>query len=313
MKTIVSTCCISLFCLFTSSSNGQQLLNGGFEETYLDDNFKPSILKPFYWLYGSPNSLDCGIPLCSITNESNNDDWALKLETILCGGAIYAGSVFTTFDFQNSLSLPDAIAHTINDRPDQISFNYKYSPINNDTALVRALLFNYPEDVTFANPYYLSYIDTIAHLEYDIFGAANNYTQLTINFDYQSTDVPAYIMVSFFSDKKALAIPPTNYGNPGTTLWIDDVSLIYLPTSIHNLISSGDVTLFPNPVAEHFSIDLPGNTTINSVSILDFSGRVVNIQASKNGMYSLNGLSTGMYFVQIETDKGSVVKKVVKE
>jgi hypothetical protein len=311
MKTIAYTFFVSLFCLFAFSLKAQQILNGGFEETYIDTVYTPNVLEAMHWKYGSSNSLDCGVPLGSLTSESNNGDWALKLETILCGGHVYPGIITTSFNFQ-SFIYPEIVAHFLNDRPDQISFYHKFSPINNDTAFVRVLLFNYPEVVPLPNYFPWIHVDTVAYTEFHITESADIYTQLTVNFEYENADIPAYIRV-IFSSFKNIGVTPIQYGNIGTTLWIDDVELVYLPTSIHNLISSGDVTLFPNPVAEHFSIDLPGNTTINSVSILDFSGRVVNIPASKNGMYSLNGLSTGMYFVQIETDKGSVVKKVVKE
>jgi hypothetical protein len=129
-----------------------------------------------------------------------------------------------------------------------------------DTALVRAWLFNYPPDVTMANPNFWNYIDTIAFVEYDIIEANDNYNQLVLNFDYQNVDIPSYVRVEYYSDKKAAIIPPIQYGNPGTTLWIDDVELIYLTTATESIISSNEVKLFPNPVAEYFSIDIAGNT-----------------------------------------------------
>jgi hypothetical protein len=313
MKTIFLTTIILLASFPSNNLKAQQILNGGFEENYVDSVFTIGVLRPINWDFGWVPD-DCWVPLGSLTDDSNSGDWALKLETIGCGWGNYAGVASTNPEISNPLSYPEAVAHIINDRPDQISLYYKFSPINNDTALVRALLFNYPDTVTFANDWdYLSHIDTIAFLTYNISEASNDYSQLVINFEYESADIPAYISVSIFSDKKTAAIPIILNATPGTTLWVDDVELIYLSTSVENLITANDVKLFPNPVADNFRVEVPGNEEIQSITVIDYSGRVVKNLVLRNGMYSINGLATGMYFVQIETDKGKVVKKVMKE
>jgi hypothetical protein len=313
MKTL-NKIILLVFCqLVVVTGYSQQLLNGGFEETYLDYGTNPTgDLKATYWWFGG--SVYCDETLGSISNDSHSGDWALKMETISCGWGNVAGMGGNTSQIPGAITVPEVISHTINSRPDQLSFYYKFEPIEGDTARLRALLFNYPEGITLLDPYAFLAIDTVAFIDYFFIESTEEYTNKTINFQYESSDIAAYISLDFRSNKNAWTDPQFNsHGHEGTSLFIDDVELIYLTTALENPIKTNEVKLFPNPAEEHFSIDLPGNTTINSVSILDFSGRVVNIQASKNGMYSLNGLSTGMYFVQIETDKGSVVKKVVKE
>jgi len=311
MKTIAYTLIVSLFCLFTFSLKAQQILNGGFEETYIDTVYTPDVLEAMHWKYGSSNSLDCGVPLGSLTNESNNGDWALKLETILCGGQVYPGIITTSFNFQSFL-YPEIVAHFLQDRPDQISFYHKFSPINNDTAFVRVLLFNYPEVVPPPNYFPWIHVDTVAYTEFHITESADIYTQLTVNFEYENADIPAYIRV-IFSSFKNIEVTPIQYGNIGTTLWIDDVELVYLSTSTENLITSNDIKLYPNPVVNHFRIDVPGNTEIQSVTIYDYSGRVVKNLVAQNSVFSTTNLSSGIYFVKVEMSEGSVVKKLIKE
>jgi len=313
MKTTLLFVILFSSCICTNSSKAQQLVNGGFEETYMDYGyFFDGELAPSGWGFGwIPD--DCWVTLGNLTNDSYSGDWAIELATIGCGWGTYAGSAFPKPDNISFDSFPEDNAHEINSRPDQISFYHKFSPVNNDTALVQVLLFNFPDSATNIYPEVLSYIDTVAFVEFHFTEFTETYSPVILNIEYQNAEIPAYIRVVFSSFKKTAATPFNQNGNPGTTLWIDDVELIYLPTSVQNLITTADVKLFPNPVDDHFKIDLPGNSIIISITIYDYSGRVVNNPVLQNGLYSLSGLATGMYFAQIETDKGSVVKKVIKD
>jgi hypothetical protein len=312
MKTTLLFIILFSSCTCINTSKAQQLLNGGFEDTYFLQGSSDSLLTPSGWGFGWITD-DCWAFLGNLTDDSHSGDWAIKLETVGCAWGTYAGVAFPKPENPSLTSFPENNAHEINSRPDQISFYHKFTPVNNDTALVQVLLFNFPDSATNIYPEVLSYIDTVAFVEFQFTEFTDTYSQVILNIEYQNADIPAYIRVVFYSDKKAAISPPIQYGNPGTTLWIDDVELIYLPTSQENLFTSDEVKLSPNPVQEFFRIDLPGNTTINSLSVYDNSGRVVKNPVLESGIYSLSGLVAGMYFVQIETDKGCIVKKVIKE
>ncbi len=84
-----------------------------------------------------------------------------------------------------------------------------------------------------------------------------------------------------------------------------------LPTEgITNQLQS--VHIYPNPAHTSITIaNLPLNSTIN---ITDISGRVLNTQYNKQNstlQIPLNGISNGMYFVQIINGEQRVNKKVV--
>jgi len=71
------------------------------------------------------------------------------------------------------------------------------------------------------------------------------------------------------------------------------------------------VVISPNPTNE--SIYIETNYLINSIKVFDVFGRLVLAQNNPSSQIEVSSLSAGLLFVQIETDKGIVTKKIVKE
>ena len=71
-------------------------------------------------------------------------------------------------------------------------------------------------------------------------------------------------------------------------------------------IESASVKIYPNPVKDELKIE-SGDLTIKKVEILDVTGKVVG------NSINVSALSQGIYFVKIETDKGIITRKLVKE
>lgn len=202
----------------------------------------------------------------------------------------------------------------LNARPDQIEFYYKYMPVNEDTALYSAVLFNYPDSITLSNPLWYTYFDTVGIAHGMITGTVENYTHYLSNFEYVTTEIPKYLKVYFSSNhNQGEAFGANVHAHASTTLWIDDVELIYLNTSSENILQETEVRVYPNPVADHFQVEVPAKITVQSMQVHDFSGRRVNTLNPQNRFHSMNELPTGMYFLTVHTDEGSVVKKLVKE
>ncbi len=82
--------------------------------------------------------------------------------------------------------------------------------------------------------------------------------------------------------------------------------------------SVGSVALYPNPTQGDFTLAMPSilpEETVN-IKISDITGRIIfadNQVAHTNGVinFSLNGLNTGNYFVEIVTSELSEVKKII--
>ncbi|EDP69838.1 CHU large protein; uncharacterized [Flavobacteriales bacterium ALC-1] len=69
--------------------------------------------------------------------------------------------------------------------------------------------------------------------------------------------------------------------------------------------------IYPNPAFSHFKID--GNLSIEQVEVYTLNGKLVK-RFSKNSIsYFINNLESGLYFVKISTNKGSITKKLIKE
>jgi sugar lactone lactonase YvrE len=84
---------------------------------------------------------------------------------------------------------------------------------------------------------------------------------------------------------------------------------------VKNYLLAENVKVFPNPTAGSFSIDLENVTGLTELSIRDIHGRLVyieNIENKKQVEVSLNQ-SAGVYFLTLKSEKGIIVRKIVKE
>lgn len=69
------------------------------------------------------------------------------------------------------------------------------------------------------------------------------------------------------------------------------------------------VTIYPNPATDELNIQLPTDFSINQVVIRNSLAQIV--LTSKENKINTSVLSSGVYFVEIETDKGIFFKKVI--
>ncbi len=310
----ISVICITIF--FLQPIKAQQLLNGGFEEIVLDSSlsFFPEHFRPEHWSISV--TLDpmtgCTEYTGEMTNDSHSGEWAVKLETIYCQGALFPGALATLGD-PDDWNFYTGPAHIIDARPDQISFYHKYQPVGGDTAKYGARLFNFPDSISAWDPEFPSYLEIIGEAEGLIIEPADEYTQLALNIDYFYDEVPKYITVYFTTNHHNFEVLPAAIAHAGTTLWIDDVELIYLSTSSEETRHQPDVRLYPNPTTDLFRIELEQDVMMESIQMHDFSGRLVKNLNPQEAHFNISDLPAGMYFVTVYTDQGSAVKKLVKE
>ena len=78
------------------------------------------------------------------------------------------------------------------------------------------------------------------------------------------------------------------------------------------------VQVFPNPAHDHVDIRVSGNLTVTAMEVYDVYGKVVRTVVGANNdsplqtRINISGLSDGLYFVRVTTEKGTVVKAFVK-
>ncbi len=76
-----------------------------------------------------------------------------------------------------------------------------------------------------------------------------------------------------------------------------------------------NIYIYPNPTQNIVSIVSP-QTEITGVEVFDVRGRIVNtIEFNNQGNYQVDlaNLESAMYFINIKTESGSIIKRVVKE
>ncbi|TBN01314.1 T9SS type A sorting domain-containing protein [Hyunsoonleella flava] len=95
-------------------------------------------------------------------------------------------------------------------------------------------------------------------------------------------------------------------GSAGNELWkYQDPTL-----STSNFVLE-NTRLYPNPIKDSFSLEAASE--IMDISIFDISGKQIKNFERDRKEYSVGDLAPGVYFVNIQTEKGKITKKVVKE
>ena len=82
-----------------------------------------------------------------------------------------------------------------------------------------------------------------------------------------------------------------------------------------NVLSVDDVILknlkvYPNPVRNILTIKLSNQVEYNKATITNLTGKVVLKSNEKS--INVHQLSEGMYLLKIDTNKGTIIKKIVK-
>ncbi len=98
-------------------------------------------------------------------------------------------------------------------------------------------------------------------------------------------------------------------------LGVDDVMIVAVPLSVEE-VSESSFSVYPNPASNLITLSNNINVLVNNVSVTDLNGRVVkNVKVDNLSVIDINvtDLSAGMYIMTISSDKGSVVKKIMKK
>lgn len=298
---------IAILVFHSQFATGQQLLNNGFEDILTVASPHPFPV-PEYWEMVFP---ELYFTKATLSEESYSGDWAIKLETKSQMGLnpCRLSTMFHSSDLLSGIS-----AHPLNNSPGQLSLYYKYLPVGGDTASISVVLFNFPDTVPFFGPY-LAYTDTLFYLEQDIVHAVETYTQLLLDLDYQSDSPPEYIAVDIVTNKNASEYGDLEpgQGNAGTTLWVDDIELMYPVSTANNLVSESDITLSPLPAADYFQIQKPGHLNIQRAVLYDLTGKERMVFDPTQSRYQIGELTRGMYLLHLTFQNGQAVKKLLKQ
>ncbi len=151
----------------------------------------------------------------------------------------------------------------------------------------------------------------------------DDYPSITIG-DCSSSENNSFSLMYFtvyFSNGSDIAFNPFNYIIENDTdnlrLTIENNNgdkAIYGNTllSTHE-VRLEDFNITPNPASNLINIKYTNKLNINKVLVYDTIGRLVLEQSNPNNQIDISNLSSGLLFVQIETNNGTITKKVIKD
>lgn len=94
----------------------------------------------------------------------------------------------------------------------------------------------------------------------------------------------------------------------------DTIMESYLATALSTETFLGSqLAITQNPIQNQLEIKTTDAITIQTVHIIDSNGRMVMSKTSDGQSMDVSGLENGIYFAKIETNKGTVTKKIIKE
>lgn len=84
-----------------------------------------------------------------------------------------------------------------------------------------------------------------------------------------------------------------------------------LPLSVNEFVLS-QISLIPNPSSDFITINIPADIEIKSYNLYNLLGKIV-LEYNNSNRINLSELSSGVYILNITTDKGSISKKIIRK
>ncbi len=95
-------------------------------------------------------------------------------------------------------------------------------------------------------------------------------------------------------------------------------NLFYIKTAYNAALNldgftKNSVKLYPNPVSDELHISISDNNEIQKISIYNIVGQLVKTVNGNNDTINTSDLKNGVYLVKIQTNEGTVDKKIIKK
>ena len=101
----------------------------------------------------------------------------------------------------------------------------------------------------------------------------------------------------------------------GSSGWCKDETVIYSEDcnlGIEDVLQK-QISLYPNPAKDVLYLYNESISEISTIKVYDILGEQVLQKNNPINQIDISNLATGLLFVQIETDKGLVIKKIIKQ
>ena len=145
-------------------------------------------------------------------------------------------------------------------------------------------------------------------LNYGFLSNIGTITQTT--YSYYSTDLSG-VNAPLFRTSTTVSVVPLASINQTDELMETFLS-VTLGTKA-DAFEANSLQIAPNPVKDILQLKTNENVVPKSVSILDSSGRIVYTRETSDKILDVSSLQKGIYFVKIDTNEGTLTKKIIKE
>jgi hypothetical protein len=122
------------------------------------------------------------------------------------------------------------------------------------------------------------------------------------------------ISLASYVGQKNLMLAFRNINHGGNNLYIDDLNVTVV--GINEILAGANVNVYPNPTEGLFNVSATfANPETMQITVTDALGQTIYKSIPKTTISELTTIdlrnkANGIYFVELTTDKGSVVKKV---
>lgn len=87
----------------------------------------------------------------------------------------------------------------------------------------------------------------------------------------------------------------------------------YTLSTEQSTLSGQELRLTANPVTDVLRFDIGNTTVVKSITIIDVMGRKVKQNATSNNFLNVHALNSGLYIAVMETNRGTVSRRFIKE
>lgn len=120
--------------------------------------------------------------------------------------------------------------------------------------------------------------------------------------------------LSFNEDASRLSIGAPKFSDIGLLHGqVTSYEIDYSIFSTEDNLYTPNITLFPNPTNDYFQITSQNILNITKLSVYDISGKLVLEKYNNKKQIDLSTFASGLLLVKIETNKGVITKKIIKE
>lgn len=138
--------------------------------------------------------------------------------------------------------------------------------------------------------------------------APNNY-DVRLGINDAGQNAPNYITSA--GCQISTPTPVSQLGNfPNNHLILDLVGSGTLST---NEVVASQVSLFPNPVVDVVNITLPSSVELESATLHNLLGKQTQVNLGENNSIDMSQMAAGVYILKLETNQGSLTKKIIKQ